>query len=331
MNTMSWGRTSAGCICHPQISDFEIPTPAHLLETPGMLSISERKFLYSLAKSKYKAQGFVIDAGSFMGSSVVALAQGLTENPYLKNPGSNWLEGEKPIHSYELGYLPAPANGADVVRHFDHVRYKFGDSFVPTLKDNIAPYTELINLNIGDFNTFTWPKRAIEICFVDVCKTPALNRHVTQQFMPNLLPDSSFFINQDFFFDRLPWIKITMGYLAEYFEWYGQVFTTSIYKCTKKIPDHIVEYDPFTQASLDECLKYHDCYANQHLEDMFQLRMEISKAYLLGEKGNAVDALDHLDAVGKTFEHTFHDEGLRGMHNKNRYDRAVRQIKRKFQ
>jgi hypothetical protein len=219
---------------YPSISFLELDVPKNILETPGMISASERKMLYFLAIQNYSARGAVIDAGSFMGSSVVSLAQGLRNNPNLKQLMSSFDCNSKPISSYELGYLPKPANGSDFVRKFGDVEYRFGDSFLSILKESIAPFEEMIELNVGDFCDFDRPDTPIELCFVDLCKTAKLNKHVSAHFLPNLTEGTAFFVNQDFFFDRLPWIKVTTGYLHEYFEWYGQVFTSSIYKSVRR-------------------------------------------------------------------------------------------------
>ncbi|MES0871376.1 hypothetical protein [Pseudovibrio sp. SCP19] len=189
---------------HPSTSFLNLDIPKNVLETPGMVSIAERKMLYLLANQNYSGRGAVIDAGSFMGSSVVSLAQGLRDNLNLKQLMSSFNHQSKPINSYELGYLPKPANGSDFVRKFGDVEYRFGDSFLGILKESIESFEDIIELNIGGFCDFDWPDTPIELCFVDLCKTAKLNRHVSAHFLPNLIEGNAFFVNQDFFFDRLP-------------------------------------------------------------------------------------------------------------------------------
>ncbi|KZL05186.1 hypothetical protein PsAD2_04541 [Pseudovibrio axinellae] len=317
-----------GCVLHPEVSFFDIGVPDSILNVPGMLSTGERMLLYSLSKRNYRGIGSIIDAGSFMGSSVVASAQGLEDNPLFQGKKSFALDRRKPVNSYELGYLPKPAGGKEVTRNFCGKNYRMGDSFLPILKESIAPHQKLVKLNIGDLKRYKWTGRPIEICFIDVCKTSDLNRHVAQQFMPCLIPAQSYFLNQDFFFDRLPWIKVTMGYLEEYFDWYGQVFSTSIYKCKKQIPADVVAYDPFQEGTLDECLKYHDMHPRAYISDMYRLRMDISRAYLMALKGRKEDALEYLDALGVTYEHVFEEGTAAAETNLMRYQRAQRQIVR---
>ncbi|MCO1335327.1 hypothetical protein MO867_13395 [Microbulbifer sp. OS29] len=327
MYTIENAEVSRGCYIHPEISFSEAQVPQTVFETPGMVSVAERKLLYSLAFKNYRKNGFIVDAGSFMGASVVSLAQGLQSNSRREPKKYSNLLNKKPISSYELGFLPKPANGSDRVWECGSLTYQFGESFVPILEKSISPYNAIVDLNIGDLNDFSWSDEPIEICFIDVCKTRELNRHVSAQFMPRLIEEKAFFINQDFFFDRLPWIKVTMGYLEEYFDWYGQVFSSSVYKCKKSIPKDVAEYDPFTEATLDECLKLHDKHPNAHLTDAHKLRMKLSRSYLIAMKGNKADAIEYLKTVGEDYEHIMDENTSIDRNDRFRFNRAVRQIK----
>ena len=94
----------------------------------------------------------------------------------------------KPIHGYELGYLPAPANkNVDRRREYAGVEYFLGDSFVPILEKTISPYRDLVSLHIGDLREESWYGSPIEIAFIDVCKTAHLNAHVSKEFYPALM------------------------------------------------------------------------------------------------------------------------------------------------
>ena len=65
-------------------------------------------------------------------------------------------------------------------------------------------------------------------------------------------------IYRDFFFDLFPWLKVTMGHLKDYFTWEGQVQTSSVYRTVKPVPADVAAYDPFLDATYDECLAMHD-------------------------------------------------------------------------
>ncbi len=292
----------------------------------GMLSYSERQMLFYLASKIYEGKGVIIDGGSFFGSSLVSSAAGLNANLSKEKIDFSKFPNKKPIHGFELGFLPAPKNkDINKKRVFGGVDYVLGESFVPILMDTISEYKDQIELKIGDLVEQVWPDSPIEICFIDVCKTATLNRHVSKQFYPNLIPNESWLINQDFFFDRLPWIKVTMGYLEEYFEWQGQIATSSIYKNIKEVPLEIANVDPYHEFELDECLKLHDKHPSQFLDRRYSFYMDLSKTYLIALKGTKDDALNYLEEIENKYEELLDDlDADRG--NAFRVERARRQI-----
>ncbi len=324
-NEKKYDYKSTGATLEP-LDPASVELSDAVLEAAGMLSKGERQMLFQLSSQNYKGKGAIIDGGSFFGSSLVSTAAGLKNNPEFEAMNFNQFAAGKPIYSYELGFLPAPKNDKiDKKRVFGKTPYTLGDSFEGILKETITDYNDLIKLHIGDLLKESWTGEPIEICFIDVCKTAALNKHVSQEFYAHLIPNDSYLINQDFFFDRLPWIKVTMGYLDEYFTWCGQVSTSSVYKNIKKIPQEVADFDPFTECDLEECLKLHDKVPYQFLDRRYTYYMELSKAYLMALKNKKYDALEYLDAISKVYADLLDDESAdRG--NKFRLDRAVRQI-----
>jgi hypothetical protein len=134
----------------------------------------------------------IVDGGSFLGSSLVAEAKGMEANPALAALTLARFPSSKPIHGYELGYHPAPANpAAERRRTYGGAEYVLGESFVPMLEQNIAPHRDLIDLHIGDLTEMSWDGSPVELAFIDVCKTPELNSHVSRQLYPALIGGAS--------------------------------------------------------------------------------------------------------------------------------------------
>lgn len=294
---------------------------------PGMVSFAERALLLELVRRTWQGAGAVIDGGSFFGSSVASLAEGVRElGPPADASWSTFPDG-RPIHAYELGYLPAPPNPAvDRRRVFGGVEYFLGDSFVPLLEQTVEPYRDLVSLHVGDLLEERWPREApVEIAFIDVCKTIRLNAHVAREFYPALIPHGSTLINQDFFFDRLPWIKVTMGYLRDYFRWEGRVVSSSVYSTLAPVPADVAAVDPFTEGTADECLALHEAAEQPGLDRTVDYRMALSRAYLLALKGRKDDALDSLRSTAATYADLLGDTD-RDRGHQFRFDRAERQI-----
>jgi hypothetical protein len=327
MNVERFGRAIIG---GQFLQELDVPTTARRLRegtpAPGMLSYAERAMLYELVRRTWHGDGAIVDGGSFFGSSLSASAEGMLASPALAGtPADRFPEG-KPIHGYELGYLPAPKNEkTDRRRVYNGVEYFLGENFIPILEESIAPYRDLVSLHIGDLNEESWDGSPIEIAFIDVCKTIRLNAHVSKEFYPALIEGSSTLINQDFFFDRLPWIKVTMGYLKDYFSWEGQVFSSSIYRNVKAVPPDVAAIDPFLEGTYEECLALHDAIEYPGIERRYEYLFSLSRAYLLALKGRRDDALDALRMVSVSYADLLGDlDNPRG--NQFRLERAERQI-----
>lgn len=325
-----YSEIAPGIVGSPFMQDLKLPdvklTKAQST-APGMLSYQERSILHVLASQHYRGDGAIIDGGSFFGSSLVASASGLEANPNLENMDLARFPGGKAIHGYELGFLPAPkSDKIDKNRVFSGIPYVLGDNFVHILEETIKAHTQNIDLHIGDLNDEVWPGDPIEICFIDVCKTMRLNAHVSKQFYPSMIGGNSILINQDFFFDRLPWIKVTMGYLKDYYRWEGQVHTSSVYTSIKDVPQDVADMDPFLEGTYEECLAFHDATEFPKIDRKSQYFMALSRGYLMALKDRKSDALEHLRATSDTFEDILNDTEENARGNQFRMDRAVRQI-----
>ncbi|MBC2777793.1 sulfotransferase [Parasphingopyxis marina] len=305
---------STGIAVQPEFDYRTLQLPLRVQDAPGMLSLGERRLIYGYLRNNFEDAGLVVDGGSFLGSSTVAAAEALRER------GAD----APTIHAYERGFLPG--NGA--IRQFRDVSYRMGESFVPILEDAVLPYEDLVQLHVGDLLEERWSGDPIEFCFIDVCKSAALNAHVGREFLPHILP-GKILVNQDFFFDRLPWIKITMGYLADYFEWRGRVHSSSIYVCKKQVPQAVADYDPWT-ARDERCLEYHDRAVDLPFEDEgVDFLMALSRTYLvalLHRKEEALAMLD--DTQARHADYIASKDNMRDARNARfRVERARRQIR----
>lgn len=155
----------------------------------------------------------------------------------------------------------------------------------------------------------SWGDAPVEIAFIDVCKAPELSAHVSREFYTALIPGASTLVHQDFFFDMVPWIRVSMGYLAEYFSWEGQVASSSLFRNVAAVPEErVAAHDPFVDGTLEECLAHRDAMAFPGIDRATQLRLALSLVQLLMRKGSPSVALEKLrevavqyvDIVGET-------------------------------
>lgn len=258
----------------------------------GMLTDEERGLLTSLVRRTWRGDGAIIDAGSFLGSSLIAEAEGLEPLLRERAPALDAFPEGRVLHGFERGHHPAPSNPAAPRRHtYGAIEIELGESFVPELEANLGPHRDLVHLHIGDLTAMSWGGSPIEIAFVDVCKTPELNAHVSREFYPALIPGGSTLIHQDFFFDQLPWIRVTMGQLADHVTWEGQVGSSSVYRVHRQVPASLVERDPFLDGTLEECLALHDAVPFAGIDRATELMLALSRVELVLAKGSPADAL----------------------------------------
>ena len=223
--------------------DFlKVNLPDEVAKVPSMMSPNERKYLFSLTKDFYKGDGIIIDAGVFLGGSTVCFGEGLKRNPNLEKILNTF---DKPIQSFDRAQI-YPNFFPFCDRHgVDYTGLETGGSFESIIRKHISAVNDVVDLTIGDVtqekSTAESPK--IEILFLDVIKRPDINHFVLENWFNRLIVDTSIVIQQDYFCEGVPHIPICMEYLDEYFEYLGQINSSSMYLFKKPIPQDILELD----------------------------------------------------------------------------------------
>gem|GEM_PF-2248509 len=263
---------------------------------PGMITTPERDVLRQIGR-QYSDAGSVIDGGCFLGASTLALAEGLLDSKAFAEDIP-----EPRIHSYDIGTLPKPKNPkAPTTKLYDGFEYTFGESFVPEFEKNTARHAALIKMHEGDIREKHWSALPIEICFLDICKSITIDTHVAQMFFCHFIADTTLLVQQDYFFHRLPWIKITLGVLSDHFEWLGRVESSSIYRCTSvpaanDIPDHL-----FRDYELETLIKLHRFPHGELLDRRTRLQLDVSEMYLIALKNEEQRALKGLAEIADSY------------------------------
>jgi hypothetical protein len=311
---------------HPDLDIAGIVLPIEAKEASGMLSQRERQAFYRLVRDRFTGAGFIVDGGMFLGSSAAALSAGLRANPRCSEIlASDLFRGRKPVVGFELGFFPGPHPGEVT---YGRATIRAGESFVPQLMDSIASYADLVEARIGDLLDARWPvSDPIEVCFIDVAKTPELNRHVFTQFFPRLIPGVSYVIQQDYFFDRLPWIKVLMGSLADHFEWLGQVGPSSIYRYVKRIPEEAFATDPWRECDGPTRIALHRRAMDGRLSDRRKFSLDVSLSYLINEVDGLAAARRHLVYCEERYAAHI-KAAVKGFSAANRVARAREEIER---
>ena len=218
----------------------EQPVPAACRDVPTMLVPDELRLLHHLAGDYYRGEGVIVDAGSFLGGSTVALASGLRRNARVQ-AGSGYAR----IHSFDRFEVEDWTRGS-----YFPASTPAGSSFRDRFDRHVAPYADLVDVHAGDITARPWNGEPIEVLFIDVAKHWTVCDWVTAQFFPHLVPGRSLVIQQDYLFTEwVAWLHVTMEYYRDYFEYVCDTEVNSVvFRYTRRIPDDVLRSD--TVASL---------------------------------------------------------------------------------
>jgi hypothetical protein len=178
---------------------------AQLASVPGMLSGEELQFLYFVAREFYSGLGEIVDAGAFLGASAQAFAAGLENNPAVRHKA-------KRIFSYDFFEF------SDFYRSYLPDRQlTVGDDTLPLFHEFTKQFSAYITAAKGDICQQSWPRRNIEILFVDFTQRWQHHEFVVRNFYPNLIPGRSLLIHQDYVYTVCYWLHIFMEYYKNSF------------------------------------------------------------------------------------------------------------------
>lgn len=204
--------------------------PAELAKPQGMIGPEERRCFYWLANTQLSGKGCIVDAGSFVGASTLCFAAGAAK------AGRKSFSKRPIVHAYD--YFKAVD---EYVAKF--IRNKFrpiekDESYLDVFEAQTADYRGMIAAHPGNFLEQTWCGDPIEILFIDIAKTAALNSHAIGEFFPHLIPGKSVVVHQDYFHCWHPYIHIGMEYFSNEFELIDEhvEFQSRVWRLVKPLP-----------------------------------------------------------------------------------------------
>lgn len=181
-------------------------------EIPGMVSPAEMAFFRESAARYAGKEGAIVDLGCWLGSTSIALAQGL---PGHGSPADHRTEK---IFGFDRfvweEWMPA---------HIPFGHYRAGESFLPEarrlVRDHGGDGVELIQ---ADLSIYEWRDGPIKILLVDAMKSESIASQITTSFFPSLIP-GGLLLHQDFKHYYTSWIHVIQYRLRRYFRWNGSV------------------------------------------------------------------------------------------------------------
>ncbi|GAA4846231.1 hypothetical protein GCM10023221_25900 [Luteimicrobium xylanilyticum] len=198
--------TEAVARARHQPADDEPFPGAHAL--PTMLAREEVTLLHGLARDVVEGWGDVVELGTFLGGSTVALGTGLREG-----------RSGRPlprIHTYDLFVQEAwPSFGVAA-----------GENVLPRWEATVADVRDLVDVHVGPLAAHDAPGGPVELLFVDVVKQASTMTETMHGFVTLTRP-GSVIVHQDMFHWGSPWVLTTVSALWDRLVYVGEVARAS--------------------------------------------------------------------------------------------------------
>lgn len=198
----------------------------------SMLEPREIALLHMLTRDYYQGSGYIIDAGSLLGASTLALASGLR---------ASGVESkfQRPIQSFDLFQLTGP--NAYFVAGFRR------SGPTPSGLDDFlritAPYADLVSVHQGDIQSFDRADDPVEILFNDLSKTVALSDFMVSNFFTCMIPGKSIIVQPDYVHFAAWWIAATMEHFKSSFVEMGYYYgATKLFLYVGADPGEFTEF-----------------------------------------------------------------------------------------
>lgn len=197
-----------------------------MIEWSDSFITAAERALYRELAGRYRGQGLIVDAGSFLGSSTCALCEGLGELP------APWA---RPVIALDRFVV----NDAYITAHFlgSGRDIRMGESFLALFLENVSAHGDRLEVRCGDVMSVGRIEAPIELLALDVVKSTGINAFVLLNWFPRLLPGVSTVVQQDLHAPSHPWIAVTMGLLMDYFDIdQAQVGESASFMLMRRIP-----------------------------------------------------------------------------------------------
>jgi hypothetical protein len=195
----------------------DVTLPADATGIPTMLSKSERRLLYGLARDYARGDAAIVDSGCFLGGSTAALLAGVRDRDGWDGP---------PVASYDLFRVEAYT----LEKFFHDSGVEVGASFRDRFDANLARFDVPHVVHEGDIIEIGWTGEPIDVLFLDVLKSAEITDAVLRDFFPSLIPGHSVIVHQDYATHYNPWVPISVELmrdslaLVDWMEWGSHVF-----------------------------------------------------------------------------------------------------------
>jgi hypothetical protein len=269
------------------------PVSQRLLAAPAMLHPSERQAISYYAAKAYRfcgGEGAFVDAGSFVGGSLVAAIEGVERAVLnLEGVGKRFFAYDLfQTNQYMIDHYPDRFSGRNI-----------DADFLDVFHDVVGDYGRLVHVYKGDIVTAPKVDGPIAFLFVDILWSWRTNAVAIEEWYPRLVAGKSLLVHQDFVYPFYPWLPITMEYYSEYFEFFDYAeYSTAIYRVKKPFPR--IDGSLVEKLDVDLQMSLLDRAANR-FEGWARGSLRLSKALHLWQRDHRVEALELFREIEKEY------------------------------
>jgi hypothetical protein len=256
----------------------------------ALLGATEGAMLYYIARDWCSGKRQIVDAGSFLGASASLLGKGLRDN--------SKRQADVHVHCYDL--WEAKFGGLiDFIREKIDPDFPEGADFTHLFLNQVEEVADLIKTYRCDFEETSWDGGEIDLLFIDIAKTPSLNRVALERLLPSVVVDG-FMVQQDFHNPDNPWIQTSLGYLLDYLEVVeSRADDSAFFRIRREIPREVLmEAGRYEDLGFGERLdRLEMLIAGFRSENFNERYLELIKARLVIESGDHEGGLAILKAA----------------------------------
>lgn len=174
----------------------------HAEHVPTMLTPAEQRLYFWMAKTWGRADGAIVDLGSFVGGSTARLALGAQSGA-----GSQ-------VHAFDRFNASEKTKANQLYPH--GIPEFEGDDILPLSQKLLTRFAPKVTFYKGEIQNTTWNGGPIDVLTMDASKEPRTMDAMAETFFPSLMPGRSFIVQQDFLHWRQPWVPAQMEMWADH-------------------------------------------------------------------------------------------------------------------
>ncbi|MDG2520818.1 hypothetical protein P7B02_04615 [Caulobacter segnis] len=199
-------------------------------DVPGLITTAERQALTAITRELPTGSGRIVDGGSFLGASTVAILEGLPSESCERPPviAIDRFTADDQYVLEELWKVP--------------VDIRLGESFLPIFLKNLSGRAEKVEVRAGDLMRVGRVDEPISMAFIDLAKSPQTYSYILWQWVPKIVARSGVVFHQDWWTPMQPWLMAMTAPILHQFDVVADMIDESAVFRMKNVSEPIAAF-----------------------------------------------------------------------------------------